>query len=75
MVGKLLPQCRRNLFYKQQTDGGHWGEQMSSLTLAAGQDFGVFKGEVGMGIRKQRLRSEFVLLRSTGRWLSSHVPN
>lgn len=75
VVCELLPQCRRNLFYKQQSDDGLWGELMSSLTLAVGENFGVFEGEVGMGIRKQQLQSEFGLLRYTGRWFSSHVPN
>lgn len=43
------------------------------INTGGDQNFGVFKGEVGMGIRKQWLQSEFVLLRHTRRWLSSHT--
>lgn len=59
---ELLPQGRRNLFHKQHRDGGPWEELMSSLMLEEGQNFEVFAGQVRMGIKKQRLQSEFVLL-------------
>lgn len=57
---------RNSSHCKQQSDDEPWEELMSSFMLVAGQNFEAFEGQVGMGVRTQRLQSACVLLRTSG---------